>query len=483
MDDSVEERALQRARERRERREQVLEGDGRGPSDLHSPSPVRQRSAKQVATFHTHGRSTPGWRPPRKGSMDVQPSLMQEVTSQLMRYEPPSAQFWDPATVTWSALWGLMNLTYVMIAVAALRVLLLNYLRSEPILDMEFLEWSLEGAVDTLALYALMVLGSLSVFALHWLAAHQYISVPLREMLYRFASGMHLLVPYKVFLNRSLSPVPAFFIALQSMVLLLKHHSYYTNVRALQIDSGGLHPERVRLRDFLYFLVVPTLVYRVDGYPKSPKIRPLFLVRRTLQALGCMFLIYEVVVYSMLPEFKRVNQVPTLQFVVDLMMPAVLLWMLLFVATFEVILNVFAELTYFGDRRFYDDWWNSTNLGEFSRKWNRPVHDWLYMHVYRPLLRRGYGKAVAQSCVFLFSAIFHELILSITFRRVRIYLFALMMLQIPMITATSGLPLHSDKHRWMRRAANIWFWFGMFLGPALLFLIYCKDYYQEHEMA
>eukprot|EP00166_Cyanidium_caldarium_P002413 ctg_2373.g497 len=60
MDDSVEGRALHRARERRERREQVLEGDDRGPSDLHSPSPVRQRSAKQVATFHTHGRSTPG---------------------------------------------------------------------------------------------------------------------------------------------------------------------------------------------------------------------------------------------------------------------------------------------------------------------------------------------------------------------------------------------------------------------------------------
>lgn len=28
-------------------------------------------------------------------------------------------------------------------------------------------------------------------------------------------------------------------------------------------------------------------------------------------------------------------------------------------------------MTRFADREFYRDWWNSTNMEEFSRDWNR----------------------------------------------------------------------------------------------------------------
>ncbi|KAK4532971.1 hypothetical protein CCYA_CCYA14G3828 [Cyanidiococcus yangmingshanensis] len=430
-------------------------------------------------SFGSHGRLRPGWHYPQKGKYELHPSLIQEMTSQLENTRLPEKDYWDDTEVTTAVLWGFTNLLLLIIAVLALQLPLLNYLRGRPPIDLEFLLWSLDGAVTTLLLYAAMVLGSFSVFALHWLAANGWISVPLRELLYRFACGIHLLVPYKVFLNRSLSPVPAFFIGLQSLVLLLKNHSYYFGIRAKQIERHGMCPDLVSLKRFLYFLVIPSLVYRVEGYVHSPRIRMGFLLRRTLEALGCMFLIYELVVYSMMPVFKQVNQLSTVEFIVELMIPAVLLWTLLFIATFEVILNVFAEVTYFGDRRFYEDWWNSTNLAEFSRKWNRPVHDWLYLHVYRCLMRRGYTKLVAQLFVFLFSAIFHEMLLSITFLRVRAWMFTLMMLQIPLIYLAKLVPAEDAGHPVLRRGANLFFWFGMFFGPALLFLLYSKDYYQN----
>lgn len=81
---------------------------------------------------------------------------------------------------------------------------------------------------------------------------------------------------------------------------------------------------------------------------------------------------------------------------------------------FECVANVFAEvsdisfshagsvlttcrrrqLTYFADREFYQDFWNSTTFDEFSRKWNVPVshhaqdtaESRLILHVAGPLI-------------------------------------------------------------------------------------------------
>lgn len=54
----------------------------------------------------------------------------------------------------------------------------------------------------------------------------------------------------------------------------------------------------------------------------------------------------------------------------------------MFYMMFECILNLLAEITNFGDREFYEDWWNCTTWDEFARKWNKPVHEFLLCHVY-----------------------------------------------------------------------------------------------------
>jgi sterol O-acyltransferase len=104
----------------------------------------------------------------------------------------------------------------------------------------------------------------------------------------------------------------------------------------------------------------------------------------------------------------------------------------------ECICNGFAELSYFADRGFYEDWvrtslpcnaastadnrvqWNSTSQDEFSRKWNKPVHNFLLRHVYAPLITSvGFSRTQALFATFLLSASAHELVMAVVSRKIR----------------------------------------------------------------
>lgn len=47
-------------------------------------------------------------------------------------------------------------------------------------------------------------------------------------------------------------------------------------------------------------------------------------------------------------------------------------WLLVFYIYFHLYLNLFAEILRFGDRVFYRDWWNSSNVSSYWRLWNMP---------------------------------------------------------------------------------------------------------------
>ena len=91
-----------------------------------------------------------------------------------------------------------------------------------------------------------------------------------------------------------------------------------------------------------------------------------------------------------------------------LAVPTTYLWLVIFYSTFHAYLNFWGELTRFSDRRFYLDWWNAENLSVFWRKWNFPIHSFLFRHVYYPMRRRNVS---AQNCLlwsFFISAVLHE---------------------------------------------------------------------------
>lgn len=113
--------------------------------------------------------------------------------------------------------------------------------------------------------------------------------------------------------------------------------------------------------------------------------------------------------------------------------PAAYVWLIMFYSFFHSYLNLWAELTRFGDRRFYSDWWNAGNLGEYWRKWNFPIHNFLIRHIYYPLRRRKISKPVSLLITFLVSAAAHEYIIIGIFRRVNFIAFTLMLVNAPLM--------------------------------------------------
>ena len=46
-----------------------------------------------------------------------------------------------------------------------------------------------------------------------------------------------------------------------------------------------------------------------------------------------------------------------------------------------------APLIRFGDRRFYEDWWNARSFASYYRKWNMVVHEFLFYYMYQDAIR------------------------------------------------------------------------------------------------
>lgn len=50
------------------------------------------------------------------------------------------------------------------------------------------------------------------------------------------------------------------------------------------------------------------------------------------------------------------------------------------------------QLTRFGDREFYKDWWNAATIGDYWKLWNMPVHKWLLRTIYFPAMNYGINR-------------------------------------------------------------------------------------------
>ena len=133
--------------------------------------------------------------------------------------------------------------------------------------------------------------------------------------------------------------------------------------------------------------------------------------------------------------------------------PAAYFWLTMFYCVFHSYLNLFAELTRFGDRRFYSDWWNASDLGEYWRKWNQPIHNFLIRHVYYASRRRGISSQTCLLVTFTLSAAFHEYIAIGVLQVVNFIAFLLMMGNIPAMILQRQF-----KHVLSGKTNNIMFW-------------------------
>jgi hypothetical protein len=89
-----------------------------------------------------------------------------------------------------------------------------------------------------------------------------------------------------------------------------------------------------------------------------------------------------------IPVVGKGERISPFELLGRIMLPICFFWIIMFYIVWELILNIFAEITRFGDREFYQDWWNSTTYEEFNRKWNKPVYLFLFRHVYLECIYR-----------------------------------------------------------------------------------------------
>lgn len=245
------------------------------------------------------------------------------------------------------------------------------------------------------------------------------------------------------------------------------------------VNSLVSYPGNLTHRDMYYFVFAPTLCYQLN-FPRSPRIRKRFLIRRLFEMLFLMQLLVGLIQQWMVPTiqnsmkpFREMDFSRMVERLLKLAVPNHLIWLIFFYWFFHSSMNFVAELLQFGDREFYRDWWNSETVTYFWANWNIPVHKWCLRHFYKPMLKRGTNKFLAQTAVFLVSAFFHEYLVSVPLKMFRLWAFMGMMAQVPLAWFV-GRYLNGNY-------GNAAVWLSLIIGQPVAVLMYFHDYYVIHH--
>ncbi|KAF2274794.1 MBOAT-domain-containing protein [Westerdykella ornata] len=251
-------------------------------------------------------------------------------------------------------------------------------------------------------------------------------------------------------------------------------------LRGTSTSPQKAYPHNLTLSDFVDWACLPTLVYEVE-YPRQPDINWYYVAEKSAATLGViwiMIIVSQAYIYPAVMEAVRQRDVlgvpletrwrefPWL--VSDMLFPLLLEQLLAWYVIWECLLNVLAEVTRFADRSFYGEWWNSTSWDQYARDWNRPVHHFLLRHVYHSSISAlRLSRLQATFVTFLLSAVVHELLMFCLFKKVRGYLFAMQLAQLP-LAALSRTRLLKGRDT----LGNVIFWLGLFIGPSVLTALY-----------
>lgn len=186
-----------------------------------------------------------------------------------------------------------------------------------------------------------------------------------------------------------------------------------------EIYSKCPYPQNVTLSNLTYFWWAPTLVYQ-PVYPRTTKIRWVFVLKRLAECFGLSAFMWIAsaqyaapVLRNSLRTISSLDLPSILERLMKLSTISLVIWLAGFFALFQSFLNALAEVTMFGDREFYSDWWNSPSVGVYWRTWNKPVYQFMKRHVFSPLVGRGWSTGQASIAVFVFSGVLHELLVGV----------------------------------------------------------------------
>ncbi|KAG1705776.1 Sterol O-acyltransferase 1 [Nymphon striatum] len=312
------------------------------------------------------------------------------------------------------------------------------------------------------------------------------------------------ILPLRTIIIEDLPPASSNIILCEQVRLIMKVHAFVReNIpRALKYKphqdadlSKKDESPCPEFSKFLYFLFVPTLIYR-DTYPRTKKVRWRYVLVNFLQVFGCLVYVFFVFQRFCIPAFKKFGHEPMtarsfLLTIFSCMLPGFLVFLSAFFALLHCWMNAFAEMLRFGDRMFYRSFHKFSNLAlkdqsrilgskfiprfctcvhsarlAFERSGNLPIYQVSRTHIMGSKNRVG-----PLITVFLLSAIVHEYIVTFTFHFFFPILFVLFQgFGVWLIFITRK----ADSKLW-----NIFVWMSLIAGSGILLALYSMEWYSH----
>lgn len=143
------------------------------------------------------------------------------------------------------------------------------------------------------------------------------------------------------------------------------------------------HEKNAKLSEQIVFFFSPCLVY--DGFTEGrlPH-RPLifhYVVKKAFLILTFLFANCIIIVEFIDPVLAKSDRMSFVELFFHLIPPVFYLNLSLIYTIFENTFSPLAELTRMSNRRFFEDWWNATNLHEFLEKMSSLTDRFLEVHL------------------------------------------------------------------------------------------------------
>ncbi|CAF0819093.1 unnamed protein product [Rotaria sordida] len=400
---------------------------------------------------------------------------------------------------------GFLNLLYVILGIGSFHLVIENILKYGLLVEFD---WPLRFLKDPTNWPSVFLILLINLFILFQFCLEIKLSKILsfiKPLILFQILNLSLILIYPVIYihHRQPNPAGAFIAVCLYSIVFLKLVSYthinyqcridlfkkkQDQINSIIISEGLIiYPNNLTIKNLYYFLFAPTLCYELN-FPRSPCIRKSFLCRRFGEILVICSLQYCLSQQWILPILRTLDRplnhytiLENTERLLRLSLPNHLIWLLLFYVYFHSTLNLLAELLCFGDRLFYRDWWNATDLYEFWNRWNTSVHDFCKRHIYNPLVSHfGLNKTLGSLVVFIISAFFHEYLISVPLRMIRPWSFLAMILQVPM-----GLAVRHVKGE-NKTYGNVAVWISLILIQPIAILLYIQDLFYrdfvQHEI-
>lgn len=300
----------------------------------------------------------------------------------------------------------------------------------------------------------------------------------------------------KAALKKESSPLMGMILTCEMARLAMKTHAYYrekllhctdnpyikfvpefakkrgVTVEQLNLPKIKLEGLCIEIRKFNYFLWIPRLVYR-DEYPRRVKRSKANLLANFITFNLCFYYTFAMLKGFINPTFMRYfqGQADFEELYTVCTVTGILFMVMAFFGVLHSWMNMFAEITRFGDREFYNDWWNVSNFGAYYRKWNIIVHEFLYYYVYNDSVRFTLGKITSggsKFLVFFISALVHEIIIACTFK----FFFPILLI----LFGGPGVFLMQMTTS-NNRLLGILLWLQLIIGNGILIALYGLEYY------